>query len=61
MADLELSLSWLGMSNYLERFIDAGFDSWGTILEITEDDLEVATQAAMTYKPQLIKRSSTST
>jgi hypothetical protein len=43
MADLELTLSWLGMSKYLERFIEAGFDSWATILEITEDDLEVTT------------------
>ena len=42
MADLELTLSWLDMSQYLERFVQAGFDSWETVLEITEDDLEVS-------------------
>ncbi|MCJ1464608.1 hypothetical protein MMC07_003221 [Pseudocyphellaria aurata] len=41
MADLELTLSWLDMSQYLERFLQAGFDSWETVLEITEEDLEV--------------------
>ena len=41
-SDLEMTLSWLGMSKYLERFEEAGFDSWETMLEITEDDLEVA-------------------
>lgn len=43
MADLELTLSWLGMSQYFERFTDAGFDSWEAMLEITESDLEVPT------------------
>ena len=43
-SDLEMTLSWLGMSKYLERFEEAGFDSWDTILEITENDLEVALQ-----------------
>lgn len=41
MADLELTLSWLDMSQYLDRFVEAGFDSWETVLEITENDLEV--------------------
>lgn len=41
MADLELALSWLDMSQYLERFLQAGFDSWETVLDITENDLEV--------------------
>lgn len=41
MADLELTLSWLEMSQYYDRFIQAGFDSWMTVLEITEDDLEI--------------------
>jgi hypothetical protein len=45
MGDLELTLSWLGMSKYLERFEEAGFDSWETILEITENDLEVVMNA----------------
>lgn len=41
MADLELTLSWLDMSQYLERFLQAGFDSWETVLEVTEADLDV--------------------
>ena len=45
MGDLELTLTWLGMSKYLERFEEAGFDSWETILEITEKDLEVVIKA----------------
>lgn len=49
MADLELTLSWLGMIKYLDRFVDAGFDSWATILEVTEEDLEVAIPSAVTY------------
>lgn len=40
MSDLEVTLTWLGMSQYLESFLQAGFDSWETVLEITEEDLE---------------------
>jgi len=40
MADLELALSWLGMTHYHERFVQAGFDTWEVVLEITEEDLE---------------------
>lgn len=40
MADLEVTLAWIGMSQYYERFVEAGFDSWETVLEITEADLE---------------------
>ncbi len=40
MADLELTLSWLDMSQYFDHFVRAGFDSWETMLEITEQDLE---------------------
>ena len=42
MSDLELTLAWLGMDRYVERFVEAGFDSWDTVLEITEDDLNVS-------------------
>lgn len=42
MSDLELTLAWLGMDRYLESFIEAGFDSWDTVLEITESDLNVS-------------------
>jgi hypothetical protein len=34
--------SELGMSQYLGAFLHEGFDSWGTILDITESDLCVA-------------------
>lgn len=40
MTDLELALSWLGLSQYLDRLVQAGFDSWETLMEITEQDLE---------------------
>lgn len=36
------------MTQYLDRFLEAGFDSWETILEITENDLE----ACATFYPQ---------
>jgi SAM domain (Sterile alpha motif) len=29
----------LGIAQYLEAFVDQGFDSWETILDITESDL----------------------
>lgn len=38
---LEIILAWLGLSQYYERFLQAGFESWETLLEITENDLEV--------------------
>ena len=40
MADLESILAWLDMSVYYDRFLQAGFDSWLILCEITEDDLE---------------------
>ncbi|KAL6718998.1 hypothetical protein ACLMJK_003233 [Lecanora helva] len=40
MDNLELIMSWLGMSQYVDRFREAGFDSWETITWITEQDLE---------------------
>jgi hypothetical protein len=32
-------LQSLGISEYLDRFIDAGFSTWEALLEITEDEL----------------------
>jgi hypothetical protein len=29
----------LGISQYLEIFVEQGFDTWDTILDITESDL----------------------
>jgi hypothetical protein len=32
-------LQSVGISEYLDRFIDAGFSTWVALLEITEDEL----------------------
>jgi hypothetical protein len=32
-------LQSLGISEYLDCFIDAGFSTWEALLEITEDEL----------------------
>lgn len=37
---LETTFGELGISQYLGAFIDQGFDSWDTILDITESDLD---------------------
>jgi hypothetical protein len=39
MSDLEQQLVRLGLSQYLEAFTAEGFDTWETILDITESDL----------------------
>ena len=36
---LEQIFGELGISQYLGIFLDHGFDSWETILDITESDL----------------------
>ncbi|KAM7223232.1 hypothetical protein V8F06_001445 [Rhypophila decipiens] len=40
MQQLELVLGELGITQYLDAFIDQGFDSWDTVLDITEGDLD---------------------
>ncbi|KAI1447737.1 high mobility group box domain-containing protein [Annulohypoxylon stygium] len=40
MNSLEIIFGELGISQYLETFVDQGFDSWETILDITESDLD---------------------
>ncbi|KAL8703253.1 MAG: hypothetical protein Q9201_003559 [Fulgogasparrea decipioides] len=40
MADLKSLLSSFGLGQYHEHLVQAGFDTWETILDITEDDLE---------------------
>lgn len=40
MADLRAFLSSIGLGQYHQRVVEAGFDKWETILDITEDDLE---------------------
>jgi hypothetical protein len=41
MSDLGLRLERLGLSQYLEAFVSEGFDTWETVLDITESDLYV--------------------
>jgi hypothetical protein len=36
---LEHILAELGLQEYLEAFIDQGFNTWEAVLDITEDDL----------------------
>ena len=38
---LEVVFGELGISQYLESFLEQGFDTWETILDITESDLYV--------------------
>ena len=38
-SQLEVIFGELGISQYLHSFIDQGFDTWDTILDITESDL----------------------
>ncbi|KAL8791288.1 MAG: hypothetical protein Q9195_005977 [Heterodermia aff. obscurata] len=40
MAALAPILARLGLGQYLDRFVAEGFDTWDTLLEITEADLE---------------------
>lgn len=35
----------LGITQYLDAFVDQGFDTWDTILDITESDLSVLSEA----------------
>ncbi|KAF2658270.1 hypothetical protein K491DRAFT_713662 [Lophiostoma macrostomum CBS 122681] len=39
MSDLRRNLERLGLSQYLDIFVAEGFDTWETILDITESDL----------------------
>lgn len=39
MTDLADRLERLGLSQYLDAFITEGFDTWETVLDITESDL----------------------
>lgn len=39
---LEDELEELQLSQYYEAFVDQGFDTWETILDITESDLYVS-------------------
>ncbi|THZ25804.1 hypothetical protein D6C91_02842 [Aureobasidium pullulans] len=41
MNDLKSQLSRLDLSHYHDTFVDEGFDTWETLMDITEADLEV--------------------
>lgn len=38
---LEVVFGELGITQYLDSFLEQGFDTWETILDITESDLYV--------------------
>ncbi|PMB68249.1 High mobility group protein B3 [Beauveria bassiana] len=40
--ELESVFAELGLAHYLDAFVDQGFDSWETILDIQESDLRIA-------------------
>jgi hypothetical protein len=42
--DLEVIFSQLGMIQYLDAFVEQGFDTWDTVLDITESDLYAKTR-----------------
>lgn len=39
MTDLNDMLERLGLSQYLQAFLNEGFDTWDTLMDITESDL----------------------
>ena len=41
MTDLSERFERLGLSQYLDTFVSEGFDTWNTVLDITESDLYV--------------------
>jgi hypothetical protein len=41
MTDLGERLERLGLGQYLDVFLSEGFDSWETLLDITESDLNI--------------------
>jgi hypothetical protein len=42
MTELGPILARLGIDQYLDAFIGEGFDTWETVLDITESDLYVS-------------------
>lgn len=40
--ELESTFRELGIAQYLNTFVDQGFDTWETILDIQESDLYVS-------------------
>jgi hypothetical protein len=65
MSDLRQRLARLGLSQYLEVFTAEGFDTWDTVLDITESDLYAHTtfliQAKAHIYPEVFSTSSSGT
>src|SRR5438067_11790924 len=54
MSDVVEPLERLGLSQYLEAFLAEGFDTWDTVLDITESDLCVPSPSPVQGKRRLI-------
>lgn len=39
MTDIRLQLERLGLEQYYEAFVQEGFDTWETLLDVQESDL----------------------
>lgn len=46
MTDIQPVLQGLGLGQYYQAFLDEGFDTWETVLDIQENDLYVALDQA---------------
>lgn len=46
MTALSAKLDELGLAEYYHAFVNEGFDTWQTVLDITESDLYVALTSA---------------
>lgn len=57
MTQLEEIFEELGLTQYLESFLEQGFDTWETCLDIRESDLYVIPQSG-TIKVQQLTQSS---
>ncbi|KAF9879255.1 hmg box protein [Colletotrichum karsti] len=53
--ELESIFAELGISQYLDAFVEQGFDTWETILDITESDLD-ALQVKLGHRRKLQRR-----
>ncbi|KAL9105889.1 MAG: hypothetical protein Q9227_009000 [Pyrenula ochraceoflavens] len=49
MTDLGPVLARLGLDQYLDAFVQEGFDSWKTLLDIQESDLAIAEERGLLY------------
>lgn len=52
MTDFHNRLARMGLSEYAQRFVDEGFDTWETLLDIQESDLCVVHFAPL--RPNLL-------